>query len=437
MSDGSGGPDRGLAPDLQLSRRRLLTALAGTGAVGAMTGGVAGAVLRDRETFARSDLVAGALDMRVDWETATDAGSGDGAVTLPLGTLAPGDRGTADLTVSVPQTGGAANNPAYVWLRSSCPSPSSALDDALEVRLSYLDCRTGRTRLLVGPASLRDLANDLRNGRPLSADLFPGADPGEQSCVEPGSPLCLRLAYELPADYVGDETVSLTWELVATQCRHDDGTTNPFVDSARPPCDPADTPCVCCERVGKLELEDTADPDDGLGENRVEPGTYAFTEGYISGWPDYRLEVLETVVKTDEQTPETVAVRIRVLDPAGTPVELCGATVAAGPNGTATYELDGTASPLLTTAPRDAGADVRTDPGAFPGVSNLVVEVCTDADPAVCGTARGGTEDEDESEDGGHGGGQDGGQGNGQGKGQGNGQTQTQTQAQGGTTDAA
>lgn len=274
----SGGP---------LSRRRVLAALATVGAAGSISGFGTGAVLSDRE---RGDnaIAAGALDLTVDFEvldgprgprgSAVHA-DGSSRVLLPIPALDRGDAGAVLVTLALPPLEGTVNNPAYVWLRSVCPDPTSTLPDHLAVSLWYADCETGARldggQLTPSGATLREVAEALLDGVPLDGAGRAGTAPGSQACL--ADELCLRVEYELDETYVGDQTAALALDFVAVQCRHDDGRASPFPPAAVDACDPP-------EQRPKLPaisyVEVTFRDADGTRTGKIEdahafaPGTY-------------------------------------------------------------------------------------------------------------------------------------------------------------------
>ncbi|MEF8872371.1 MAG: hypothetical protein V5A41_12145 [Haloarculaceae archaeon] len=212
----------------ELSRRKVLSALGVAGSTGAVLGSSVTALFSDTEEMTDNSLAAGGIDLAVEWNLdGGGSGSSTGDTTLPIpitNNNVGGDPDVvADLVVSLP---GPQNNPAYPWFRLGCPAATGLADD-LEVAVSY---RGGGT---IAEGSLVSVANQLRNGEPLNPEgtVVP-AD--QRDCLKPGETINLVLTANLPAWYVGEETLSVAFEFDAEQCRHNDGIPSPYPE--RPVC---------------------------------------------------------------------------------------------------------------------------------------------------------------------------------------------------------
>ncbi len=343
-----------------VSRRRVLAALAAAGAGGALTGNTTAAALTDREG-ARGALVAGALDIDIAYEILTGPEAGVTGTTngmrlpLPLGTLTGAmPSGATRITVGVPDQPDAVANPAAVWLATDCPPEATALAEALSVTVSYAE--TGE---VVASGSLREVAGDLRGGIRLDGEPATAGD----DCV--ADALDLLFEYEL-TDYVGTESTDLVIEFAARQCRYDDGT-NPFAGRSTEPCAAAPEPCLCCRYLGKLNLED--DGRAGIDESFVAPGgPYYFDEG------DDRYGIVVTDTTTKENGTETTGVAFRLVERNGAPTErLCLVKVKGGPR---TLEYDGTGPDTTALDGADGDGIIVAPDGK--GISNIRVYVCDD-----------------------------------------------------------
>lgn len=354
---------------MTLTRRRVLAALAAAGGAGALTGTGTAAMFRDTERLDAS-MVAGTVDLVVEYELLTGPGTGgsDGQgiingsrVNLPVGALGPdADAGSMLLTFALPQRGDAVNNPAALWLATDCPVPAStALAEAIRVTVSYADCASGTRLHRIADGSLREVADDLRDGYRVDGDH---TTPGD-GCLTDA--VCLLVEYEL-GGYIGTETVDLPLWFAAVQCRHATPT-NPFDGSGTTPCLTAD-PCPCCRTLGKLEFEDGTQP--GLGDSYADPGTYTFTQGES----DYGLEIYDTVNKDDGR--ETVGVAFRLVSLAGgiTP-PLCTAAVKGGPGFEQYDRADGLSADTADLPGSDADGIVYAPEGT--AISHVTVCVCT------------------------------------------------------------
>jgi hypothetical protein len=347
---------------MTLSRRRLLAALGTAGGAGAVAGTGTAAFLFDGDERFTTALGVGVVDLAVGYEVLTGpnagaAGTENGrTLSVPLaGLTETTDEGSVLLSISLAELEDAVNNPAAVWFRLACPSPS-VLAAQLQVRLSNADCATGAVGGTIDEGPLSEVADRLRNGHLLGPDPAIGAG----QCLT--DERCLHVEYWLADGYVGHDETSLSIEVVGVQCRNDPAPANPF--PARPACETAD-PCACCRSLGKLELEDGVAP--GIGDSYVEPGVYPFTEGGAG----YEIEIYDTLEK--DGGTETTAVAFRLLRVDGGPQPaLCEVGIKAGPGSPLPYEADG--SPSNDTASLESGG-LLSAPGGK-GISHVTVAVC-------------------------------------------------------------
>jgi hypothetical protein len=201
--------------DNQLSRRKVLGALATTGGAGALVGTGTGALFTDEETFTddgirTSTSVAGTVDLEID-------------------DTVPDDRDEVIYDVELPDGGN--NNPAYVWFRADCPEEKE-LDLACATSITVeVEC-DGKT-VPVASGSVRDVFNALRNGRLLCG--------GDTACLEVGEIQTLEIRITDVEEYDGDaDTLTFDLEFYGEQCRYNTGTKNPFDD--RGECDECPDP---------------------------------------------------------------------------------------------------------------------------------------------------------------------------------------------------
>lgn len=352
---------------MTLSRRRILAAMAGVGGTGALSGAATGAVFND-EWRSTADLTTGVVDLVAEYWLLTGPGSGsldrddpDGRVdgprlNVPVGPLS-GDEtaGSTLLRFSLPQDGDGVNNPASLWLRTTCPDPTS-LAELLQVRLSSADA-AGVAGTEIAAGSLREVADALRSGVRLDPDGDPADD--DHGCLT--DELFVLVEYDL-GGYVGAESTTLPIEVAAVQCRNADRSASPFpADAIAEPCEVGYS-CDCCWAVGKVEVDRRFD----VGE------TYAFDEGA----EDYAIHVM------DGDGDGGVAFDLVAADGGAVP-PLCAVLVKGGPDaeryerrddafGFDTSVLDG-ADGGLVYAPENPNN------GRCYGISHVLVRVCTPA----------------------------------------------------------
>ena len=227
--------------------------LGATGAVGVAGVGAGvgtSALFSDEESFENSSITAGTLDLRVDWETEydgpgevqTSAGTLDGepAVLVDLGDVKPGDSGRWQFCFSV------VDNPAYLWLGGelsendengqtepeqgadltdgSLGTDKGELGDSIEATLSY----EGGANITTG--SLKSVLEELQFGVPVDGD----PNTAGRDCYPTAGGNCVVFEWEVPAS-VGNEiqtdSVEFGLQFFAQQCRNNDGTTNPAIDT--------------------------------------------------------------------------------------------------------------------------------------------------------------------------------------------------------------
>ena len=302
-----------------VTRRELLAGITAAGAAGTLSGVGTTALLVDRETLAAS-ATAGQVDLQYDLgEGPVDATGG--AISLPLEGLAAGDRDTALLSLVLPDTEGA--NPAYLWLRAACGAETT-LGPYLRLTVSRAD-GDGATLF---DGTLTEFFAAFAAGVPLDASGAAHA-PGDQSCVDPGTELQLRVVYELSEGYIGDETASILLQAAAVQCRHVEATTRPPAFDVPLGLEDCGPDCPCCTLVGKYEIED----------DTLAAGQYQFTEGASA----YLLDV-SNVVTNDDGEPQAAEFAVVLADDPSTELELCRLVAKAGPNVFVDEDDDGVVS---------------------------------------------------------------------------------------------
>ncbi len=364
---------------MTLHRRRVLAALAAAGGAGALTGPGTAAVFRDAERVDAS-ITAGTVDLIVEYERLTgpgadgpdSSGTVDGPrVTLPVDSLGPGDAGSILLTFALPQRGDVVNNPAALWLATDCPVPeATGLGEAIRVTLSYTDCDSGTPGSRIVGGSLREVADDLRDGHRVDGD----PTTAEPDCLT--EEVCLLVEYEL-AGYVGTETVEFPLWFTAVQCRNG-APENPFASRTTEPCPPGD-PCTCCRTLGKLELGSDTRP--GTEESYVEPGTYTFTEGDTS----YGLEIYDTADRDRHAGAETLGVAFRLVNLDGDAVPYLCTVAVKGGSGSGFEQYDRDHDTLVDSAGLpDSDADGLVYAPDGRAISHVTVCVCTTDPEAEC-----------------------------------------------------
>lgn len=208
------------------SRRRVLQALTGAGALGFTGGAATGAYLDDRSVFPGNRSQAGSLTMELAATTAEgddsveyfpDEDDFENTATVSVGfpDIEPGDEGILACAHRVCETLG------HVWLRILADgAPDTELDEYVHVQLAEREnCDEVTGELFDG--SLADLDDDYLEGTQLG---------GEDDCSG-CEPTCLDLEWSFdddpPAELTND-SLSLTLEFAAVQCRHQHSAENPW-----------------------------------------------------------------------------------------------------------------------------------------------------------------------------------------------------------------
>lgn len=360
-----------------LSRRRVLAGVGSAGLAGSVLGSGTAALFADLERFEGNLLGAGTIDLLV----AAEAPSGrtvtsEGKAAFGVDPTANGGTGSIPVTVSLPED--RENNPAYAWVRSTCPDGTD-LAEALSVTLRYDGaCVDDDAPGVIAAGTLTEVADALRGGVALDPDCDTGAAAEERDCLEPGETVDLALEWELDETYNDDGSTSVVLEFVGTQCRYADGGENPFPSSGG-----------CIDRhgissievfadldtdgdgegdgeqsLGKLELDE---PCPGLdttgddGEGFITTGRYDLPTDDLGDCSDsgYDLVVTETTTKTEGGTTETTGVAFRVVENDGdagpdiTKVVIKGSdAVTYGPD-----SLDGAETSGVLFAPTKDGGE--------------------------------------------------------------------------------
>lgn len=261
-SDGDEGPS--------VSRRKVLAAATATGALGVLgTGaGGTGALFSDHTTFEDNSMVVGAVDLQHCWQTAdgSDCNPSDtGPLSLDVGQLQEGDRGSGSIRLQLPADGG--NNSAWLWARARCPEEACGLDHKLEVSLFYdVDCggrREDEPPIVtaegeaLNEVTLCEAKEHLADGVRLEPN--PGSDDPEP--LPPGTDYCLGIEWEVVEELCGSEDSTFELDFVATQFRHAPEPTVPWdpqeceVDcdaACREDCYPASFVAFCIEDTGTI-----------------------------------------------------------------------------------------------------------------------------------------------------------------------------------------
>lgn len=177
-----------------LSRRKLLWAVATTGAA-ASTGGGAVAVMHDRDIVS-SSVAAGMLDLDTEPSWGNDSGSGS------FGTASEGDSGTETVTLSV------SDNPSYIWFGPKCPQ-CTPVEEALFVRFGVDTDGDGTVD--------RWLSDDFLSLRTARDQFGEGANLGE---IDPTETWQFVVEWELRESVRDDTNVGFDFSFHATQSRH-------------------------------------------------------------------------------------------------------------------------------------------------------------------------------------------------------------------------
>jgi hypothetical protein len=204
-------------PDIP--RRALLYGLA-AGGIGAGSGAVSAAMLSDTEAFTGNLLSSGEVDLKTCWENKDDSSDctpDDGSPQIDLGSVSNvGEGGSGLIRVELPKNDG--NNPAWVCLRTSCPSDASGLEEKLTVRVwrdEDCDAERDSDEELLAFGSLCEVLTTLNDGILIDGDTStPDSDP-----FGPGDEACIGFEWYLSETLGTDESVDIDFELRATQSR--------------------------------------------------------------------------------------------------------------------------------------------------------------------------------------------------------------------------
>lgn len=241
---------------IPLTRRKLLGSLGVVGTAGALGGSGTMALLDDEEASEGNAITAGRLDMKIGWFAWYNGEQIDckflhdnpGPI-FELDDVKPGDSGDAQIYVTVD------HNPAYIWLggelRSNAENgleePEQGVDStggdpgeehgelADEIQaIVWRDTHDRRTRngdeRILASGSLRDVLSTLSSG--VLLDGTP--DTPDEECFGTSAQPYVGFEWELPktvGNEVQGDSVEFDLQFYAQQCRHNDGSNNPFADS--------------------------------------------------------------------------------------------------------------------------------------------------------------------------------------------------------------
>ena len=350
----------------ELTRRKLLGAVAGTGALGATTG-VTASQLVDRESSSIS-IQAGGVSLEISCGSCS---GGNNGVDVGIDSLEPGTGGSEEFDISVE------GNPSRLWVKTACPPVVDPLGDALEVTALTFQRNDDATTLFSG-GSLTELRDEFSGGTRLDNQFDDGnGDDDNGACLFPADEVTLELDYELPddADWTADLTTELSFDFFAEQCRavEEDEVEDPFA-TATEECRELDCPDSDCIEFAKFEPQ-------GRGNN-FQPGTYDVDELYAEECDvdvnenEYELEVLTVTQKADG---DTVGASFRLLK-GGREQDappLCKADIRGGPSdepGPAS-NVEGIDPPTTRTRGELFTAESAT-PAEAHGISHITVWVC-------------------------------------------------------------
>jgi predicted ribosomally synthesized peptide with SipW-like signal peptide len=217
--------------DSLVTRRSILAALSATGAAGALASGSTRAYLTDSDSFGNA-LAAGSLDLDLCW-TPGDASepcepSPGPSIAVEFDELQTGDSGSGRITCGLTTN----SNPAWLWLRTGCPSGPCGIERAIEVTFRHgTDCGGGRGDVIVGNGGipidgipLCEALTALANGVRLDGAHGPGGiDP-----LEAGTECCLDVEWTVVGNLCGGERARLEFDFHAEQARHNDEPQSPW-----------------------------------------------------------------------------------------------------------------------------------------------------------------------------------------------------------------
>ena len=224
--------------DDNITRRRVLTAIATAGGIGTLGGAGTYAVFSDSANT-RATFTSGSLDLRVHCETTyegaetrTDSAVIDGQKTAVLpgyDDLKPDDSGQMKFRFEL------TTNPAYLWLCGDLTT-SSDLADAMSVEVQY--CEPDRETIARG--SLESVFSSLAGGIALD-DNGANVEPGEQTAYDPspsseettGPCLCIDWNLSDVGNEIQNDEVGFDLRFHAVQACHHDGTNNTCLSWSR------------------------------------------------------------------------------------------------------------------------------------------------------------------------------------------------------------
>ena len=314
-----------------VSRREILASVGAIGTVGALSGIGTAAYLSDVERTEGSSIRAGTLDLEIACDGANCNVEADGTVSLGFAGLQPGASGAQEITVT--QVG----NPSWLWLASTCPVDE--LESAIDVTVSFDRSCDGVVEYRY-EGTLEEMLSDHATGvRPVNG------------CLEGGETGCLTFEWsfrnEPGVERFQGESLEFELKLYSLQCRHTEGTENPFADVE---CETDRhgisnleiwtctelVPDCACEPLGTLELSEAyatgcaedGVSTDGIGENTIDIGRYDLVVD--DDCEDTGYDVVVTSTSTND-AGETTGIAFELLDANGDPgPDLCTVVVKSG-----------------------------------------------------------------------------------------------------------
>jgi len=300
---GDGDAERGRREGL--SRRTILSGIGTIGGLGAVGGGALAVTFDDDDESANATQVfqntsgsvlsggfwdqeswgavnpnvfeAGELDLTTCWEQPGETcDPTTDTSTLTLDTLSNGEIQQATLRCAL------SDNPAWLWLRTSCPADGCGLERGIDLTVWYDKQCDGSvdSGQVIASGRLCDVLTTLREGVLLDRDL----SSEEPDPLRPGDTCCLGFEFSVGDLCVVDEdSLTIDIDLYAEQRRHQPDPTRPagWGDDCTVDCG---TDCPSCEYQGISFVAFC------IEDGRISPGDISFTPHYDADGEPYRID---------------------------------------------------------------------------------------------------------------------------------------------------
>lgn len=287
----------------RVSRRTILSGLGTIGGLGAIGGGALAVAFDGDETStttevspsSRSGPASGGFWDLESWGSLEPNVVQAGELDLTTCLEQPGETcdpnaDSASLSLDDLSNGGTqqatlrcalSDNPAWLWLRTSCPEDGCGLERGIELTVWYDEQCDGvvDSGRVIASGRLCDVLTTLREGVLLDRD--PTTE--EPAPLQPGDTCCLGFEFSIVDPCITGDSLTIDVDLFAEQWRHDP-------DPTRPPGWEDDCSVDCTEDCPPCEFQEISFVAFCIEDGTIAPGDVRFTPYYDTDGNPFKLD---------------------------------------------------------------------------------------------------------------------------------------------------